>query len=184
MSEHDPLVIRHLEYLGPMASIDGWRPETGCGALINAEGLEKVETLVAGALAGGARLLTGGERLDREGFFYPPTVMVDVPADAEILREEIFGPVAVLVPFETEDQVIAAANGTEYGLVSYLYTGDLARGLRVAEALESGMVGLNRGMVSDVAAPFGGVKQSGLGREGGHLGLMAFTEPKYVAVPD
>ncbi|HEX4698216.1 MAG TPA: aldehyde dehydrogenase family protein, partial [Actinomycetes bacterium] len=105
-----------------------------------------------------------------------------VPADAEILKEEIFGPVAPIVTFTTEDEAVRMANDTEFGLVAYLYTGDLARGLRVSEALESGMVGLNRGLVSDPAAPFGGVKQSGIGREGGHEGLLDYTESKYIAV--
>ncbi len=106
----------------------------------------------------------------------------DVPATAGILNEEIFGPVAPIVRFTDTDQAIAMANSTEYGLVSYLYTADLRRGLQMAEALESGMVGINRGVVSDPAAPFGGVKQSGLGREGGHEGLLEFTETKYIAV--
>jgi succinate-semialdehyde dehydrogenase/glutarate-semialdehyde dehydrogenase len=108
-------------------------------------------------------------------------VVVDVPADAPIVNEEIFGPVAVVVPFTTTDEVIQQANATEYGLVAYVYTGDLALGLRVADRLESGMVALNRGLVSDPAAPFGGVKQSGLGREGGHHGLLEFMEAKYIA---
>src|SRR5439155_4476480 len=111
-----------------------------------------------------------------------PTVLQDVPSDADILRHEIFGPVAPVVTFETEEDAVRMANDTEYGLVAYVYTRDLARGLRVSEALESGMVGLNRGLVSDPAAPFGGVKQSGLGREGGHEGLLEFLESKYVAV--
>jgi succinate-semialdehyde dehydrogenase/glutarate-semialdehyde dehydrogenase len=116
------------------------------------------------------------------GCYYPATVLVDVPADAEILREEIFGPVAPIVTFTAEADAVRWANDTEYGLVAYVYTGDLARGLRVSEALESGMVGLNRGLVSDPAAPFGGVKQSGIGREGGHEGLLDYTESKYIAV--
>jgi succinate-semialdehyde dehydrogenase/glutarate-semialdehyde dehydrogenase len=119
---------------------------------------------------------------ERTGWYYDPTVLVDVPADAEILKEEIFGPVAPIVTFATEEEAVRMANDTEFGLVAYLYTGDLARGLRVSEALESGMVGLNRGLVSDPAAPFGGVKQSGIGREGGHEGLLDYTESKYIAV--
>jgi succinate-semialdehyde dehydrogenase/glutarate-semialdehyde dehydrogenase len=107
---------------------------------------------------------------------------VDVRPDAAILREEIFGPVAPIVTFTDEDEAIQWANDSEYGLVSYVFTGDLARGLRVSEALESGMVGLNRGLVSDPAAPFGGVKQSGIGREGGHEGMLDYTESKYIAV--
>jgi succinate-semialdehyde dehydrogenase/glutarate-semialdehyde dehydrogenase len=137
---------------------------------------------VAGVVAEGARVLTGGRRPDRPGFYYEPTVVCDVPADAAILREEIFGPVAPIVTFTGEDEAVTAANATEYGLACYVYTGDLARGLRVSEALEYGMVGLNRGMVSDPAAPFGGVKQSGLGREGGHEGLLDYLEDKYIAV--
>jgi succinate-semialdehyde dehydrogenase/glutarate-semialdehyde dehydrogenase len=120
--------------------------------------------------------------IDRPGFFYQPTVLTDVSADAALLREEIFGPVAPIVIFDDESDAIAMANDTEYGLVAYVYTRDLARGLRVSEALETGMVGLNRGLVSDPAAPFGGVKQSGIGREGGHDGLLEFTESKYIAV--
>ena len=138
-----------------------------------------MDALVSAAVAGGARVLVGGT--PGEGCFYPPTVLVDVPADAAILREEIFGPVAVLVPFDTDDEAVRLANDTEYGLVAYLYTGDLRRGLAVADRLDAGMVGLNRGLVSDPSAPFGGVKQSGIGREGAHEGLMAFLETKYIA---
>jgi succinate-semialdehyde dehydrogenase/glutarate-semialdehyde dehydrogenase len=140
-----------------------------------------VEALVADAVGRGARTIIGGQAIHRVGFFYPPTVLVDVPPDAPIVKEEIFGPVAVVVPFDTVAEVIQQANATEYGLVAYVYTGDLALGLRVAERIESGMVALNRGLVSDPAAPFGGVKQSGLGREGGHHGLLEFMEAKYIA---
>jgi succinate-semialdehyde dehydrogenase/glutarate-semialdehyde dehydrogenase len=152
------------------------------GPLINAVGRDKVVALVDGAVRDGAHVATGGESPEGPGFFYPPTVLVDVPADAAILREEIFGPVAPLVVFDTDDEAIAMANDSEYGLVAYVYTRDLRRGLRCSEALESGMVGLNRPIVSDPAAPFGGVKQSGLGREGGHDGLLEFLESKYIAV--
>jgi len=152
------------------------------GPLINAAGREKVMSLVDGAVRDGARLTVGGTTPDGPGFFYPPTVLVDVPSDAAILREEVFGPVAPLVVFDTEAEAVALANDTEFGLVAYVYTGDLQRGLRFSEALESGMVGLNRPLVSDPAAPFGGVKQSGLGREGGHDGLLEFMESKYIAV--
>lgn len=116
------------------------------------------------------------------GWFYPPTVVTDVPPEALILRREIFGPVAPIVVFDTEEEAVALANDTEYGLVAYLYTSDIGRGMRVSEALEVGMIGLNRALVSDPAAPFGGVKQSGLGREGGHDGLLEYLESKYVAV--
>jgi succinate-semialdehyde dehydrogenase/glutarate-semialdehyde dehydrogenase len=152
------------------------------GPLVNEAAVAKVHELVTGAVGEGARAVVGGGRPDRTGYFYDPTVLVDVPASAAILREEIFGPVAPIVTFTSEDEAVAAANDTEFGLVAYVYTGDLARGLRVSEALESGMVGLNRGLVSDPAAPFGGVKQSGLGREGGHDGLLDYLESKYIAV--
>ncbi len=152
------------------------------GPMINASGRDKVASLVDGAVGEGARVAVGGRVPEGAGFFYPATVLLDVPATAAILREEIFGPVAPLVVFDTEEEAIAMANASEYGLVAYVYTNDLRRGLRVSEALESGMVGLNRAIVSDPAAPFGGVKQSGLGREGGHDGLLEFTESKYIAV--
>ncbi|MFD7446084.1 NAD-dependent succinate-semialdehyde dehydrogenase [Streptomyces sp. NPDC059909] len=152
------------------------------GPLVNEPALKKVGELVSATVDAGARLLAGGTAPDRAGYFYLPTVLADVPPDAPILAEEIFGPVAPVVPFDDVDEAIRMANDTEYGLVSYVYTGDLAEGLRVSEALESGMVGLNRPVVSDPAAPFGGVKQSGLGREGGHDGLLEFTESKYIAV--
>jgi succinate-semialdehyde dehydrogenase/glutarate-semialdehyde dehydrogenase len=152
------------------------------GPMINAAGRDKVASLVSGAVSEGARVAVGGRIPEGPGFFYPATVLVDVPASAGILREEIFGPVAPLVVFDTEQEAITMANASEYGLVAYVYTRDLQRGLRVSEALEFGMVGLNRAIVSDPAAPFGGVKQSGLGREGGHDGLLEFTESKYIAV--
>jgi succinate-semialdehyde dehydrogenase/glutarate-semialdehyde dehydrogenase len=126
-------------------------------------------------------VVTGGQAPDRRGYFYEPTVLDRVPSDAPILATEIFGPVAPIVRFSSEEEAVKWANSTEYGLVSYVYTQDLRRGLRVSEALESGMVGLNRGLVSDPAAPFGGVKQSGIGREGAHDGLLEFTETKYIA---
>ena len=160
----------------------GTDADTELGPLINAEAVDKVDELVRSAVAAGAKAVVGGRRREGSGFFYEPTVLTDVPSDAAILDEEIFGPVAPVVAFETEDEVIRLANDTEYGLVAYVYTGDLARGMRISEALESGMVGLNRGLVSDPAAPFGGVKHSGLGREGGHEGMLDYLESKYVAV--
>jgi len=163
--------------LGP-----GCSPDTGCGALINRAAVEKIQRLVADAIARGARVLLGGVAPEGPGYFYPPTVLVDVPPSAEILKEEIFGPVAVLVPFETASEAIRLANDTPYGLVAYVYTSDLKTGLQVCGKLESGMIALNRGLVSDPAAPFGGVKQSGLGREGSSHGLLEFTEAKYIAV--
>ncbi|MFE6648585.1 NAD-dependent succinate-semialdehyde dehydrogenase [Nocardioides sp. NPDC057772] len=152
------------------------------GPLIDETAREKVQTLVDDAVAGGARVLTGGTAPDGPGYFYPPTVLTDVPVSARMGSEEIFGPVAPLTPFDTEDEVVAAVNDTEYGLVNYVFTNDLRRGLRVAEALESGMVGLNQGVVSNPAAPFGGVKASGLGREGGRTGIEEFLETKYVGI--
>ncbi len=153
----------------------------GLGPLVNAETRDKVAALVAGALDSGARALTGGVVPEGRGYFYPATVLDRVVPGSSILRQEIFGPVAPIVTFKSESEVIEMANDSILGLVSYVYTGDLARGLRVAEALETGMVGLNRGLVSDPAAPFGGVKQSGLGREGGHEGMNEYLEAKYVA---
>jgi succinate-semialdehyde dehydrogenase/glutarate-semialdehyde dehydrogenase len=154
----------------------------GVGPLINAEAVDKVEQLVSDALGRGARPLVGASRPERAGFYYDPTVLIDVPAGSEILREEIFGPVAPIVTFDDEDEAVRLANATEFGLVAYVYTGDLGRGLRVGERLEAGMIGLNRGLVSDPAAPFGGVKQSGIGREGGHEGVLDYLESKYIAV--
>ncbi|MBN9335774.1 NAD-dependent succinate-semialdehyde dehydrogenase [Devosia sp.] len=159
----------------------GYAPDTQCGPLINQDAVDRIGGLIDEAVAGGASLLSGGTVEDRPGYYLQPTVLSDVSASARITREEIFGPVAAISTFETEDEVIAAANGTEFGLISYVYTTDFARGLRVSEKLESGMVGLNRGLVSDPAAPFGGVKQSGLGREGSHHGIMEFCETKYIA---
>lgn len=160
----------------------GYDPATQCGPLINKDAVERISGLVDEAVAGGAAVLAGGKADDRAGFYFAPTVLAGVKADARITREEIFGPVVAISTFDREDDVVASANDTEYGLIAYVYTGDLARGLRVSERLESGMVGLNRGLVSDPAAPFGGVKQSGLGREGAHHGIMEFCETKYIAV--
>jgi succinate-semialdehyde dehydrogenase/glutarate-semialdehyde dehydrogenase len=152
------------------------------GPLIDKAAVEKVSSLVKDAVKRGAKVLTGGSTAEGPGNFFPATVLVDVPQDAKLVSEEIFGPVAPILSFDTEDQAVAAANDTEFGLVSYLYTSDLKRGLRVSERLETGMVGLNQGIVSNPAAPFGGIKQSGLGREGGKVGIEEFLEIKYVAV--
>ena len=160
----------------------GTDPGTQVGPLVNEDTVAKVDTLVQGAVSAGATAVTGGQRPSGAGFYYPPTVLSGVAPDAEILRAEIFGPVAPIVTFESEEEAVRLANDTEYGLVAYVYTRDLARGLRVSEAIEAGMVGLNRGLVSDPAAPFGGVKQSGIGREGGHEGLLEYLESKYIAV--
>jgi succinate-semialdehyde dehydrogenase/glutarate-semialdehyde dehydrogenase len=159
----------------------GLEEATEIGPLVNEATRSKVAGLVDGATSDGATVVTGGGAPDRRGYFYTPTLLDDVPAEAPILNTEIFGPVAPVVRFTEEADAIRWANATEYGLVSYVYTQDLRRGLRVSEALEAGMVGLNRGLVSDPAAPFGGVKQSGLGREGAHEGLLEYTETKYIA---
>jgi succinate-semialdehyde dehydrogenase/glutarate-semialdehyde dehydrogenase len=160
----------------------GTDERTQVGPLVNEDSVSKVDELVTAAVADGASTVTGGSRPQGAGWFYPPTVLTDVRPDSAILREEIFGPVAPIVTFTDEAEAVRLANDTEFGLVAYVYTGDLARGLRVSEALEAGMVGLNRGLVSDPAAPFGGVKQSGIGREGGHEGMLDYLESKYIAV--
>ena len=160
----------------------GFEPGVELGPMVNAWAVKDIDRLVQDAAGKGSEVLTGGAPLDRVGHYYPPTVLGRVPGEAAILREEVFGPVAPVVPFSDDDEVIAAANDTEYGLVSYLFTGNLKRGMAVSERLDAGMIGLNRGLVSDPAAPFGGTKQSGLGREGSHEGMMEYLETKYVAV--
>jgi len=167
--------------IGALVTDDGLKPGTQCGPLVNRAAVEKVASLVDDARSKGARVLTGGKVLDRKGYFYLPTVLAGVTPNADLLGEEIFGPVAPIVAFDTEDEAVKLANATEYGLVAYIYTRDFARGLRVSERVESGMIALNRGLVSDPAAPFGGVKQSGLGREGAHHGLLEFMEAKYIS---
>jgi succinate-semialdehyde dehydrogenase / glutarate-semialdehyde dehydrogenase len=152
------------------------------GSLINARARAKVTELVNDAVNRGARILTGGAPLGGAGYFFPPTVLADVPEDARCLHEEIFGPVAALVRFSDESEMIGRCNATEYGLVAYVFTNDMKRGLAIAEKLDFGMVGLNRGLVSDPAAPFGGMKQSGIGREGAHHGIMEFLETQYVSL--
>ncbi|MDP3894107.1 NAD-dependent succinate-semialdehyde dehydrogenase [Nocardioides sp.] len=178
---HDAFVEGLVARMAAVRVGPGIDESTQCGPLINPAAVAKVDQLVRDAIDRGARALLGGRPLDGPGFFYPPTVLVDVPPDARVLHEEVFGPVAPIVRFEQEDEVLARVNDTVFGLVSYLYTGDLARGLRLTEGIESGMVGLNRGLVSDPAAPFGGTKQSGLGREGSTEGLLEFMETQYVA---
>ncbi|MGW4338551.1 NAD-dependent succinate-semialdehyde dehydrogenase [Rhodococcus koreensis] len=154
---------------------------TQVGPLISAKQRSSVAELVDDALAHGATIATGGRAIDGEGYFYEPTVLADVPANARILKEEVFGPVAAVIGFDGEAEGVAAANDTEYGLASYVYTESLDRALRVSAAIESGMVGVNRGIISDVAAPFGGVKESGLGRESGSEGIEEYLETKYIA---
>ncbi len=168
--------------LGAMKVGRGTEDGIEVGPLIDADQRGKVAELVEDAVGRGAKALVGGHVRDGAGYFYDPTVLSDVPDDARLLREEIFGPVAPVKGFADEDEAIAAANDTEFGLVAYVYTSDLKRALRVVERLETGMVGLNQGMVSNAAAPFGGIKQSGFGREGGPEGIEEYLETKYVAV--
>ncbi len=152
------------------------------GPLVNAKQVATVEDLVSDAVAKGATVAVGGVAPDGPGHFYPATVLADVPAEARIFKEEVFGPVAPVIGFDTEEEGIAAANDTEYGLAAYIYTQGLDRALRVAEAIEAGMVGVNRGVISDPAAPFGGVKESGFGREGGSEGIEEYLDTKYIAL--
>jgi succinate-semialdehyde dehydrogenase/glutarate-semialdehyde dehydrogenase len=170
-----------VERMGKVKLGEGTDPDSSLGPMINEKAVKKITELVDDAAAKGAKILLGGTRLNRPGFYYPATVIADVPDNARLLKEEIFGPVVAIQPFDGDDEAIRKANDTEYGLAAYLYTGDLKRGLKLADRIEAGMVGLNRGMLSDPAAPFGGVKQSGLGREGSRHGLMEFTECKYIA---
>jgi succinate-semialdehyde dehydrogenase/glutarate-semialdehyde dehydrogenase len=170
------------ERLGAMKVGRGTDPDVQVGPLIDENQRSKVEELVADAVSRGARVLVGGNRVEGPGYFFEPTVLLDVPDDARLLREEIFGPVAPIATFSSERDALAAANRTEYGLVAYVYTRDLNRAIRVSEGIESGMVGLNQGVVSNPAAPFGGVKQSGFGREGGFEGIGEYLETKYVAL--
>jgi succinate-semialdehyde dehydrogenase/glutarate-semialdehyde dehydrogenase len=173
---------RLAERMGALRVGRGTDPETDVGPLIDEAQRSKVAELVGDATDRGARVLLGGERLNGRGYFFAPTVLADVSADARLLAEEIFGPVAPVATFSTDEQALEAANRTEYGLVAYLYTRDLARAFRMCERIESGMVGLNQGVVSNPAAPFGGVKQSGFGREGGFEGIGEYLETKYVAM--
>ena len=168
--------------LGEMKVGRGTDEGVKVGPLIDATQRDKVAELVEDATAKGAEALLGGTRRDGAGYFYDPTVLTDVSADARLLKEEIFGPVAPVIGFDSEEAAIAAANDTEYGLVAYVYTTDLKRAFRVCEALETGMIGLNQGLVSNAAAPFGGVKASGIGREGGLEGIDEFLETKYIAM--
>jgi succinate-semialdehyde dehydrogenase / glutarate-semialdehyde dehydrogenase len=170
------------ERMGGLKIGRGTEEDVQVGPLIDQPSREKVAELVQDAFAKGATRVVGGEIPDGRGYFYPPTVLGDVPEGARVNKEEIFGPVAPVGSFESEEDAIARANDTEYGLVAYVFTRDIKRALRVCEALETGMVGLNQGMVSNAGAPFGGVKQSGIGREGGKEGLEEFLETKYVAV--
>jgi succinate-semialdehyde dehydrogenase/glutarate-semialdehyde dehydrogenase len=168
--------------MGEMKVGRGTDPDVEVGPLIDDDQRGKVSELVDDARSRGAKVLVGGARVDGAGYFYEPTVLTDVPDGARLLDEEIFGPVAPVKGFASDDEAIAAANATEFGLVAYVYTQDISRAFKVIEGLETGMVGLNQGMVSNAGAPFGGVKQSGFGREGGPEGIQEYLETKYVAL--
>ncbi len=173
---------RLAERMGSMVVARGTEDDAQAGPLIDAVAVDSVRQLVDDAVAGGAQLQCGGAPIDGDGYFFAPTVLTGIADDARILSEEIFGPVAPIRTFSDEQAAITAANATEYGLVAYLFTRDLGRAFRVIEALETGMIGLNQGMVSNAGAPFGGVKQSGYGREGGHEGIDEYLATKYVAI--
>jgi succinate-semialdehyde dehydrogenase / glutarate-semialdehyde dehydrogenase len=178
----DEFARRLGERMGALTVGRGVEDGVAVGPLIDADARHKVSTLVEDAVRRGAEILVGGEPVEGAGYFYQPTVLTGVPGDAQMRHEEIFGPVAPISTFEVEEEAVNAANDTELGLVAYVFTRDLDRAIRVSERLETGMVGLNQGIVSNPAAPFGGVKQSGLGREGGHVGIEEFLELKYVAL--
>ncbi|SNY92276.1 succinate-semialdehyde dehydrogenase / glutarate-semialdehyde dehydrogenase [Cohaesibacter sp. ES.047] len=172
---------RLSEAMSALKMGDGTDPSVDVGPLVNADTRGKVAEFVADAVAKGAKVECGGTLPNGKGYYYPPTVLSNVPETAECVRDEIFGPVAAIQTFNDQEDVVARANDTEYGLVAYVFSEDFKRALQVCERLEYGMVGLNRGLVSDPAAPFGGVKQSGLGREGGHEGMLEFMETQYIS---
>ena len=178
----DQFASKLAEKMGALKLGRGVDEGVDVGPLIDNTQRGKVDELVQDAIGRGATAVVGGTTREGAGYFYNPTVLTGIPDDAELLGEEIFGPVAPIKGFGDEDEAIAAANNTEYGLVAYVYTNDLKRALRVCERLETGMIGLNQGMVSNAQAPFGGVKQSGFGREGGYEGIEEYLETKYVAV--
>lgn len=178
----DSFAERLAERMKGMKVSRGTEQDAELGPLIDEAGRSRVQELVSDAVAGGAKILTGGAPLAGPGFFYPPTVLTSVPAGARVLTEEIFGPVAPIATFRTEEEAIELANSTEFGLIAYAFTADNARVLRLAERLETGMLGINTGVISNPAAPFGGVKQSGLGREGGTEGIDEFLETTYVGI--
>jgi succinate-semialdehyde dehydrogenase/glutarate-semialdehyde dehydrogenase len=178
----DEFAEKLAEKMGSLKLGRGTEDGVDVGPLIDGDQRDKVAELVTDAVDKGAKCLVGGQARDGAGYFYEPTVLGSVPDDARLLSEEIFGPVAPVRSFASEEDAIAAANNTEYGLVAYVYTRDIKRALRVCEGLETGMIGLNQGMVSNAGAPFGGVKQSGIGREGGNEGIDEYLETKYVAV--
>jgi succinate-semialdehyde dehydrogenase/glutarate-semialdehyde dehydrogenase len=181
-SVYEEFVEKLTERVAAFKVGDGFAPGVVQGPLIDEQAMAKVEQHVQDAKENGARVVIGGKRSALGGLFYEPTVLSNVSAGMQILREETFGPVAAIVKFDTEDEVIAAANGTDSGLASYFYSRDIGRVWRVAEKLEYGMVGINTGLISNEVAPFGGVKQSGLGREGSAYGMDEYLELKYLCI--
>lgn len=179
----DEFAKRMAERMSALKVGNGLEDGVDIGPLVEEKALDKVAELVDEAVSAGAHVVTGGKRVEGDGFFYEPTVLTNIPADVAINREEIFGPVAPIYTFDSEDEAIEMANATEFGLSSYLYTENLEKALRLSEQIEAGMVGLNTGLVSNPAAPFGGVKESGLGREGSQFGIDEYLEIKYVATP-
>jgi succinate-semialdehyde dehydrogenase/glutarate-semialdehyde dehydrogenase len=177
----DEFAAKLAARMGALQLGPGTSEETQIGPMVNRRAVEGIADKVNRSVDAGAKALLGGEPVEGDGFFYPPTVLTGVPRDSAVAVEEVFGPVAPIITVRDEDDALAIANASEMGLTGYIYTGDLARGLRVSERLEVGMIGLNRGLVSDPAAPFGGVKQSGLGREGGYEGIDEYLETTYVA---
>jgi len=179
---HDAFVEGLTTRMAKLKLGAGYAPDTQCGPMITINAVEKIDRLVSEAKSRGARATIGGDPMPGSGYYYPPTVLENVPTDAALAHEEIFGPVAAVYRFESEEDAITLANDTEYGLAAYVYSRDIMQAMRVGRGIETGMIGINRGLMSDPAAPFGGTKQSGLGREGGVTGILEFMEPKYFAV--
>ncbi|MCA4133585.1 NAD-dependent succinate-semialdehyde dehydrogenase [Arthrobacter sp. M4] len=180
----EEFAAKFAEKMSAMTTARGTEPESKVGPLIDAKSRDKVHELVSDAVASGAKAVVGGAPVDGPGYFYQPTILTGVNEGSRILSEEIFGPVAPITTFTTEEQAVRLANNTEFGLVAYVFTRDLNRGLRMGEKLETGMLGLNAGVVSNAAAPFGGVKQSGLGREGGLEGIEEYLYTQYIGIAD
>jgi len=183
---HESLAVeftrRLADKLGSLTVGRGVEESTDVGPLIDDDQRSKVAELVDDATSKGAEVVTGGSAPAGKGYFYSPTVLGSVPGDARILKEEVFGPVAPVATFRTDDEALAAANDSDFGLVAYVFTENFGRAMRIVERLETGMVGLNKGLVSNPSAPFGGVKQSGFGREGGFEGIEEYLSPKYVGM--
>lgn len=177
----DEFAVQFSTAMAEVSTGGGLEPGVELGPMINAGAQNEMAELVGVSTGAGAFVSTGGSAPKRSGFFFDPTVITNVAHDNPILGREVFGPLAPIIRFDGEEEAVAIANDTEHGLAAYVYTSDLARGMRVAEAIETGMVGINRGLISDPAAPFGGVKESGLGREGGEYGIFEFLETKYIA---